>query len=51
MLGIALNSGSASVLDGDQDAASVRAVMRTGGEDDALHPRIIRSVRDRRIHP
>src|SRR5271156_4821953 len=37
MLGIALNSGRATVFDRDQHAARVRAVVRTGGVDDALH--------------
>ena len=42
VLGIALDFGGASVLDGDQNAASIRAIMRTGGVDDALHLQIIR---------
>src|ERR1700687_5192379 len=42
MLGIALNFGGAAVFDSDQDAAGVRAVVRAGGMDDALHPRIIK---------
>src|SRR5208337_742852 len=41
VLGIALNSGSPAVFDGDQDAAGVRAIVRAGSVDDALHPRII----------
>ena len=41
VLGIALNSGGAAVFDGDQDAAGIRAVMRAGGVDDALHSQII----------
>ena len=40
--GIALDFGGAAVFDGDQDAAGVRAVVRAGGMDDALHPRIIK---------
>ena len=42
MLRIALNPGSAPIVDSDQDAASVRAVVRTSGMDDALHLQIIR---------
>jgi len=45
MLGIALDFGGAAVFDGDQDAASVWAVVRAGGVDDALHLPIIRSIR------
>ena len=41
VLGIALNFGGASVFDGDQDAAGIGTVVRAGGVDDALHPRII----------
>src|SRR5208337_3494453 len=41
VLGIALNLGGPAVFDGDQNAASVRAVMRAGSVDDALHLRII----------
>src|SRR6267154_3675844 len=40
--GITLNLGGAAVFDGDQDAAGVRAVVRAGGMDDVLHPRIIK---------
>jgi hypothetical protein len=42
MLGIALDFGGAAVFDSDQDAAGVRAVVRAGGMDDVLHPRIIK---------
>src|ERR1700686_3970456 len=44
MLRIALNLGGAAVFDSDQDAAGVRAVVRAGGMDDALHPGIIKSI-------
>jgi hypothetical protein len=37
VLGIALNPGGAAVFNGDQDAAGIRAVVRAGGVDDALH--------------
>ncbi len=42
MLGIALNFGGAAVLDGDQYAAGIRAIVRAGGMNDALHLQIIR---------
>src|SRR6266853_3842691 len=42
MLGIALDFSRAAVFDSDQDAAGVRAVVRAGGMDDVLHPRIIK---------
>src|SRR6202158_1675975 len=42
MLRIALNFGSAAVFDSDQNAAGVRAIVRAGGVNDALHPRIIK---------
>jgi hypothetical protein len=42
MHGIALDFGGAAIFDSDQDAAGVRAVVRAGGVDDALHPRIIK---------
>jgi hypothetical protein len=44
MLGIALNLGRAPILDGDEDAACVRAIVRAGGVDDALHLLIIESI-------
>src|SRR6202521_3483547 len=44
MLTIALNLGGAAVFDSDQDAEGVTAVVRAGGMDDALHPRIIKSI-------
>ncbi len=42
MLGIALDFGGAAIFDSDQDAAGVRAVVRAGGVDDALHAHIIK---------
>ena len=41
VLGIALNFGGAAIFDGDQDAAGIRAVVRAGSVDNALHARII----------
>src|SRR6266852_162814 len=42
MLRIALNFGGAAVFDGDQDSAGVRAVVRAGSMDNALHAHIIK---------
>ena len=39
--GIALNLDGAPVFNGDQNATSVRAIVRAGGVDNALHSRII----------
>src|ERR1035438_7933465 len=44
MLGITLNPGGASILDSDQHAACVRAIVRACGVDDALHLLIIEST-------
>jgi hypothetical protein len=44
VLRVALNLSSAAVVDGDQDAAGIRAVMRADSVDDALHLTIIRSM-------
>ncbi len=38
---IALNLDGAAVFNGDQNAAGVRTIVRAGGVNDALHPRII----------
>src|SRR6266481_4350454 len=45
MLRIALNFGGAAIFNGDEDAAGVRAVVRAGGVDDALHPQIIKDYK------
>lgn len=37
MLGVALNLGRRAILDRDQDAASVRTIVRTRSMDDLLH--------------
>ena len=39
MLGIALDPGGLPVLDGDEDGASIRTIMRAGRVDYALHQR------------
>jgi hypothetical protein len=44
MLGITLNFGGAAIFNGDQDAAGVRAIVRAGSVDDALHLQIIGAI-------